>query len=64
MSSRSCPAPFPSRLKAAKAAIRAKIAPLLEDRFMAGDMEAAGALIAEGALTQAVGMDILPGLSA
>ena len=53
-----------ARLKAAKAAIRAKIAPLLEDRFMAGDMEAAGALIAEGALTQAVGMDILPGLGA
>ncbi|WP_395540934.1 histidine ammonia-lyase [Neotabrizicola sp. sgz301269] len=53
-----------ARLKAAKAAIRSKIAPLVEDRFMAGDMEAAGALIAEGALADAVGMDILPGLSA
>jgi histidine ammonia-lyase len=52
------------RLRAAKDAIRARIAPLVEDRFMAGDMEAAGALVAEGALTQAVGMDILPGLAA
>jgi histidine ammonia-lyase len=53
-----------TRLRAAKDAIRARIAPLVEDRFMAGDMEAAGALVAEGALTQAVGMDILPGLAA
>jgi len=52
------------RLLAVKAAVRARIAALDEDRFMAGDMEAAGELIADGALAQAAGDDILPGLLA
>lgn len=52
------------RLLAVKAAIRARIAPLAEDRFMGDDMAAAGELIATGALLAAVGEGILPGLSA
>ena len=52
------------RLLAAKAAIRARIAPLAEDRFMGDDMAAAGDLIATGALVAAAGDDILPGLTA
>jgi histidine ammonia-lyase len=52
------------RLQAVKGAVRTRIAALDDDRFMAGDMEAAGALVAEGALAQAAGLDILPGLSA
>jgi histidine ammonia-lyase len=50
------------RLLAAKAAIRARIAPLVEDRYMADDMAAAGDLVASDALAVAVGADILPGL--
>ncbi len=50
------------RLLAAKAAIRARIAPLVEDRYMADDMAAAGDLVASDALALAVGDDILPGL--
>ncbi|TNC74243.1 histidine ammonia-lyase [Rubellimicrobium roseum] len=50
------------RLERALAAIRARIAPLREDRYMAPDMAAAGALVAEGAL-EATGADLLPGLS-
>jgi histidine ammonia-lyase len=49
---------------AAKDAIRARIAPLAEDRYMADDMAAAGELVASDALAQAVGEDILPGLLA
>ncbi len=52
------------RLMAAKDAIRARIAPLAEDRYMADDMAAAGELVATDALAQAVGEDILPGLLA
>ncbi len=52
------------QLLAAKAAIRDRIAPMAEDRYMAGDMAAAGGLIASGALIDAVGGDLLPGLSA
>ncbi|HQU68851.1 MAG TPA: histidine ammonia-lyase [Albidovulum sp.] len=52
------------RLLAVKAAVRAKIAPLAEDRYMAPDLAAAGDLIATGALAEAAGADILPGLSA
>ena len=50
------------RLLAAKDAIRARIAPLVEDRYMADDMAAAGELVASDALALAVGDDILPGL--
>ena len=52
------------QLLAAKAAIRDRIAPMAEDRYMAGDMAAAGDLIASGALIDAVGGDLLPGVSA
>ena len=52
------------RLLAVKAAVRAKIAPLAEDRYMAPDLAAAGDLIASGALAEAAGAEILPGLSA
>jgi histidine ammonia-lyase len=50
------------RLLAATAAIRARIAPLVEDRYMADDMAAAGELVASDALAMAAGEDILPGL--
>ncbi len=50
------------RLQRALGAIRARIAPLAEDRYMAPDMAAAAALVAEGALDVA-GPDILPGLA-
>ncbi len=50
------------RLLAAKAAIRARIAPLVEDRYMADDMAAAGDLVLSDALALAAGEDILPGL--
>lgn len=50
------------RLLAAKDAIRARIAPLVEDRYMADDMTVAGELVASDALALAVGDDILPGL--
>lgn len=52
------------RLMAVKGAIRARIAPLAEDRFMGDDMAAAGELVAAGALINAAGADILPGLPA
>lgn len=47
------------RLQKAVAAIRSRIAPLAEDRYMAPDMAAAAALVADGALDVA-GPDILP----
>ncbi len=50
------------RLQRAIAAIRARIAPLGDDRHMGGDMEAAAALVAEGALDVA-GPDLLPELA-
>ena len=53
-----------TRLMAVKGAIRARIAPLAEDRFMGDDMAAAGELVAAGALIDAAGADILPGLPA
>lgn len=51
------------RLQAVIAAIRDKIPTLVEDRYMAGDMATAGALIASGALVEAAGVDVLPGVS-
>ncbi len=48
-----------ARLERAIQAIRARIAPLHEDRYMAGDIEVAGELVAEAAL-EAAGADILP----
>ena len=52
------------RLLAVKGAIRTRIAPLTDDRFMGDDMAAAGELVATGALIVAAGADILPGLPA
>ena len=46
-------------LQAAVAAIRARIPGLEADRFMGADMEAAGELVASGAL-EAAGADLLP----
>ncbi len=46
-------------LQAAIAAVRARIPALEADRFMGDDMEAAGALVASGAL-EAAGADLLP----
>ncbi len=48
-----------SRLQAAIAAIRSRIPVLEADRFMGGDMEAAGALVADGTL-DATAADLLP----
>jgi histidine ammonia-lyase len=50
------------RLERAIGAIRARIAPLREDRFMAPDMAAAGEIVAEGAL-EVVGADLLPAVA-
>lgn len=50
------------RLARAVEAIRARVAPLHGDRYMAPDLAAAGDLIAEGGLDVA-GPDILPGLA-
>jgi len=52
------------RLRAVKDAIRARIAPLVEDRYMANDMAIAGELIADDSLAIAAGEAILPGLTA
>lgn len=52
-----------ARLLAVNAAIRDRIATMVEDRFMGDDMVAAGELIATGALVAAAGADILPGLA-
>jgi histidine ammonia-lyase len=52
------------RLRAVKDAIRARIAPLVEDRYMANDMAVAGELIADDSLAIAAGEAILPGLTA
>ncbi|MBL8562025.1 MAG: histidine ammonia-lyase, partial [Gemmobacter sp.] len=52
------------RLLAVKAAIRRCIAPLAEDRFMGDDMAASGEIVASGALIDAAGPEILPGLLA
>ncbi len=50
------------RLQRALAAIRAVVPALEEDRYMAGDLQAATELVASGALHSAVDTDILPGL--
>jgi histidine ammonia-lyase len=51
------------RLQAAIARIRADIAPLVEDRYMAHDMARAGELVATDALALAAGVEILPALA-
>jgi histidine ammonia-lyase len=48
------------RLERARALLRSNVPHLDEDRHMAPDMEAATALVATGALTDAVGGDVLP----
>jgi histidine ammonia-lyase len=50
-------------LQGAMKAIRAVVSSLEVDRYMAGDLEAAGELVRSGALNASVG-DILPGLDA
>jgi histidine ammonia-lyase len=50
------------RLEQAIDAIRTRIAPLREDRYMAPDMAAAGEIVAEGAL-EVAGADILPAVA-
>ncbi|MGH7072477.1 MAG: aromatic amino acid lyase, partial [Acetobacteraceae bacterium] len=47
-------------LEAVRARLRAKVAPLAEDRLFAPDIEAAKALIADGVLDQAVAPIALP----
>jgi histidine ammonia-lyase len=49
-------------LLAAKDALRARVAPLGDDRYMAPDMEAAGEVVSSGALIAAVGARLLPAL--
>ncbi len=48
------------RLEAARAALRATVPPLAEDRFLAPDIAAATALVRSGALAEAAGRGILP----
>ncbi len=48
------------RLEAARAALRASVPPLVEDRFLAPDIAAATALVRSGALAEAAGRGILP----
>ena len=49
-------------LQKAAAAVRAVVPALEEDRYMADDLKAAGALVASGRLAAAVSSGILPGL--
>jgi histidine ammonia-lyase len=48
------------RLEAALRAIRAKVPPLESDRYMAPDIDAAGALIRADTLAEATGLDLTP----
>jgi len=48
------------RLERARALLRARVPHLDDDRYMAPEMEVATALVASGALTGAVGDDVLP----
>ncbi len=50
------------RLEQAMAALRARIAPLTEDRYMADDMEAAGEIVASREL-EVAGGEVLPSVS-
>ena len=45
------------------ATLRAHVATLEEDRYMAPDLEAAGGLVADGTLVSAVSAGLLPGLA-
>jgi histidine ammonia-lyase len=47
-------------LRAALAAIRARVAPLGPDRYMADDLAAAGDLVASGTLARAAGLEGAP----
>ena len=51
------------RLEAARAALRATVPPLADDRFLAPDIAAATALVRSGALAEAAGRDILPAVA-
>ncbi|ODT65204.1 MAG: histidine ammonia-lyase [Pelagibacterium sp. SCN 63-23] len=51
-------------LQRAMTAIRTRVPMLDEDRYMAGDLAAAGSLVAQGALVSAVGHEVLPVLGA
>ncbi len=51
------------RLEAARAALRAAVPPLAEDRFLAPDIAAATALVRSGALAEAAGRGILPAVA-
>ena len=51
-------------LQKAIAAIRRVVAPLEEDRYLAPDLEAAGAIVADGSLISALSPGIMPTLSA
>ncbi len=51
------------RLEAVRAAIRARVPKLEEDRHLAPDIEAAIALVRSGAVAEAAGVDLLPGLA-
>ena len=51
------------RLQAVMTAIRAAVPPLVEDRYVATDIEAAAGLVRAGALVEAGGRDLMPGLA-
>lgn len=53
-----------ARLEAAKAALRAKVPRLEDDRYFAPDMAAAAELVASGALADAAGRDAIPDVEA
>ena len=48
-------------LKSAIVALRTEVASLGDDRYMAGDIEAAATLLKQGAILRAVGEDIFHG---
>ncbi len=52
------------RLQRVLAAIRAAVPPLVEDRYVAADIEAAAALVRSGALVAAGGPELTPALGA
>ena len=50
------------RLQRVLAAIRAAVPPLVEDRYVAADIEAASGLVRSGALAEAAGRELMPDL--
>jgi histidine ammonia-lyase len=52
-----------ARLRRVLAVIRAAVPPLVEDRYVAADIEAAAALVRSDVLVEAAGRDLMPELA-